>query len=220
MSFRAIFVLVAVTFSASAAAQPAEIAILPPELPWSGKSLELALSADHEWATLFEQSGLERTPRYDETVSWLQRLVDEAPELSMVSLGRSAEGREIWMVVASREGAADAAALRKNGRPILLAHAGIHSGEIDGKDAGMMLLRDMTVRKTRRDLLEKTNLLFIPILSVDAHERFSRFGRVNQRGPVESGWRTNRRNLNLNRDYSKLETEERRSATPPGSRRA
>ena len=60
-------------------------------------------------------------------------------------IGRSAEGRDIWMVIASREGAATPEGLRRNGRPILLAHAGIHSGEIDGKDAGMMLLRDMTV---------------------------------------------------------------------------
>jgi len=193
---------------ASVFAQPAESVILPPELPWEGKSLALALPAGHEWATHFEQSGLERTPRYDETVAWLRRLVDRAPELTLVSLGRSAEGREIWMVVASREGAADPAALRENARPTLLAHAGIHSGEIDGKDAGLMLLRDMTVLNRRRALLDRTNLLFVPILSVDGHERFSRFGRINQRGPIESGWRTNRRNLNLNRDYTKLETEE------------
>lgn len=185
-----------------------DTAIFPPELPWQGKSLELAVPGDHEWATPFERMQLEGTPRYDETVSWLEALTAAAPELRMVSLGKSAEGRDIWMVVASREGVATAEALRKNGRPTLLAHAGIHSGEIDGKDAGMMLLRDMTVRGTRKSLLDKANLLFVPILSVDAHERFGAFNRMNQRGPLESGWRTNRRNLNLNRDYAKLETEE------------
>ena len=205
---RSLAALLTVAGATSVFAQPAETMILPPELPWSGKSLELVVPADHEWATHFEQSGLERTPRYDDTVAWLQRLVKRAPELTLVSLGPSAEGRQIWMVVASREGAADPAGLRKNGRPTLLAHAGIHAGEIDGKDAGLMLLRDMTVLKTRRALLDRTNLLFIPILSVDGHERFSRFGRINQRGPIETGWRTNRRNLNLNRDYAKLETEE------------
>lgn len=194
-----------------ALAQPAETAILPPELPWHGKSLELALPADHEWATPFERSGLERTPRYDETVAWLERLVAASPRLHMLSLGQSAEGRDVWMVVASKEGAATPEALQANGRPTLLAHAGIHSGEIDGKDAGMMLLRDMTVLGTQSALLDRANLLFVPILSVDAHERFSRFSRMNQRGPVESGWRTNGRNLNLNRDYAKLETEELRA---------
>ncbi len=203
--------LLALACAATAAAQPAASPILPPELPWNGKSLELAIAPDHEWATTFEASGLERTPRYAETVAWLEKLAAAAPELEMVSLGKSAEGRDLWMVIASREGAATPEALAANGRPILLAHAGIHSGEIDGKDAGMMMLRDMTVLSKRSALLDRANLLFIPILSVDGHERFSRFGRINQRGPAEMGWRTNARNLNLNRDYAKLETEELRA---------
>ena len=85
---------------------------------------------------------------------------------------------------------------------------GIHSGEIDGKDAGLMLLRDMTVRGTKRDLLEQANFLFVPIFNVDGHERASKFGRVNQRGPEMMGWRTNSKNLNLNRDYAKADTPE------------
>ncbi len=48
----------------AALAQPTSSPILPPELPWSGESLELALAPEHQWATTFEVSGLERTPRY------------------------------------------------------------------------------------------------------------------------------------------------------------
>jgi hypothetical protein len=101
--------------------------------------------------------------------------------------------------------------MRASGKPILLAQAGIHAGEIDGKDAGLMLLRDMTVRGTRHDLLEHCQLLFIPILNVDGHARFSAYSRINQRGPAESGWRTTARNLNLNRDYTKLDAPETRA---------
>ncbi len=209
MKHRRLWPLLTLVYATSALTQPSPI--LPPELPWSGKSLELAVDPTHEWATPFETSGLERTPRYAETAAWLERLADAAPELTMVSLGKSAEGRDVWMVIASASGAATPEALAANGRPTLLAHAGIHSGEIDGKDAGMMLLRDMTVLGKKPGLLERANLLFIPILSVDGHERFSRFSRVNQRGPVEMGWRTNARNLNLNRDFVKLETEELRA---------
>ena len=210
--------LVVVLLAPPALAAPE--AVLPPELPWDGKSRSLIAPAGDPWMTPAEASGLTTTPGYDETVAWLRSLVVASPQLDMVSLGKSAEGREIRMVIASLEGAASPEELRANGRPSLLAHAGIHSGEIDGKDAGMMLLRDMTVRGasqlspfggTRRALLEASNLLFIPILSVDGHERFSRFSRINQRGPVEMGWRTNARNLNLNRDFTKLETEELRA---------
>jgi hypothetical protein len=186
-------------------------AVLPPLEPWQGRSLELALPADHPWATPFERSGMARTPSYDETVAWLERLVAAAPELEMVSLGASPEGREIWMVIASREGAATPEALHAVGRPLLLAQGGIHAGEIDGKDAGMMLLRDLTVGKRLAGLLDRVSLLFVPILSVDGHERSSPWGRINQRGPAETGWRTNARNLNLNRDYAKLDTPEVRA---------
>ena len=78
-----------------ALAQPAVSPVLPPELPWNGKSLELAIDPEHAWATLFEASGLERTPRYDQTVAWLESLAAAAPELKMVSLGKSAEGRDV-----------------------------------------------------------------------------------------------------------------------------
>ncbi|MEO5721711.1 MAG: M14 family metallopeptidase [Chthoniobacterales bacterium] len=139
----------------------------------------------------------------------MQKLVAAAPEqLKLVSLGKSPEGREIWMVVATMEKEFTPDALRKGGKAIVLAQAGIHAGEIDGKDAGMMLLRDMTVRGTKRDLLEHANFLFVPIFNVDGHERRSRFGRVNQRGPEVMGWRTTSRNLNLNRDYAKADAPE------------
>ncbi len=166
------------------------------------------MGADDPWVTPAERTGLTATPTYAETVTWLQRLVEAAPELSMVSLGRSPEGRDIWMVVASAEGAFTPATLKASGKPTLLAQAGIHPGEIDGKDAGLMLLRDMTVKSTKTKLLSGANFLFVPILGVDGHERSSLYGRINQRGPVEMGWRTNARNLNLNRDYSKLDTPE------------
>ncbi len=216
---RAAVVVGVAALAFSAFAQPAPVssseaarrAILPPELPWHGKSLALVASPLDPWITPAEQAGFERTPSYEETLAYLRRLAAAAPELHLVSLGKSPEGRDIWMVVASKERARTPQALLLNGKPTLLAQAGIHAGEIDGKDAGLMLLRDLTVRGTRRALLERANLLFVPILSVDGHERNSPFSRLNQRGPRESGWRTNGRNQNLNRDYGKLDTPEVRA---------
>jgi murein tripeptide amidase MpaA len=204
--------LAAVTLSVPGVASEIDaVDHLPPTIPWDGKSRDLVLPADHEWVTPSERSGLTTTPRYDETVEWLRRLAKATPDLEMVSIGKSAEGRDVWMVIASRAENKTPEGLIASGEPIVLAQAGIHSGEIDGKDAGLMLLRDMTVVGSRRELLDEVHLLFIPILSVDGHERFSRHSRINQRGPEEMGWRTNARNLNLNRDYVKLETEELRA---------
>ena len=195
----------------SATLTSAQTAILPPAIPWNGASRKLALPASDSWVTPSEATGFRTTPRYDETVAYLRRLVAAAPQLKMISLGKSDEGRDVWMVIASKERAFTPEALRRSGKPSLLAQGGIHSGEIDGKDAGLMLLRDITVRGTKRELLDRANLLFVPIFNVDGHERVSRFSRINQRGPEESGWRTTSRNLNLNRDYMKADTSEMRA---------
>ncbi len=186
-------------------------AILPPLLPWQGKSEALAVAPNDPWITPVERSNFERTPRYEETMAWLQKLVAASPQLKMISLGKSGEGRELWMIIASQERAFTSAALRATGKPTLFAQAGIHAGEIDGKDAGMMLLRDITARNKKSDLLAQANLLFLPIFNVDGHERFSAFNRINQRGPTEMGWRTTARNLNLNRDFAKADAPEMRA---------
>ncbi|ABL98373.1 M14 family metallopeptidase [Shewanella amazonensis] len=182
-------------------------AVLPPIETWQGASEALMLARDSKWATPFEQSGGLKSPDYEATMAWLDKLVKRSKYLSKVSLGKSPQGRDIWMIVASKEGADTPGKLEKQGKPSVLVQAGIHSGEIDGKDAGMMLLRDIEMGG-KSALLDKVNLLFVPIFSVDAHERASEYNRVNQRGPVTMGWRTNARNLNLNRDYAKADTKE------------
>ncbi|MCU0255924.1 MAG: M14 family metallopeptidase [Vicinamibacterales bacterium] len=209
---RSIAALALLLVPALGAAQPRPVrAVLPPELPWSGRSEALARPASDPWVTPSEASGLTATPRYDETVEWLQKLVSATPDLRMASIGTSPEGRRLWMVIASRDRAFTPREARATGKPIVLAQAGIHAGEIDGKDAGLMLLRDMTVGGTARDVLDQVILLFVPVFNVDGHERFSPYTRINQRGPVEAGWRANARGLNLNRDYAKVDTEEMRA---------
>ncbi len=184
--------------------------ILPPVMEWNGKSEALIAKTTNPWITAAEKSNFISTPDYNETISWFKKLTAASPLLTIVSIGKSVEGRDIYMIIASSEKNITAAALKKSAKPLLLAQAGIHSGEIDGKDAGMMLLRDIAFGN-KKSLLDKVNFLFIPILSVDAHERSSPYNRPNQRGPQNMGWRTNAQNLNLNRDYAKLDTKEIRA---------
>ncbi|HZN03422.1 MAG TPA: M14 family metallopeptidase [Candidatus Polarisedimenticolia bacterium] len=163
------------------------------------------------WKTAYEKSGFLETPRYQETIDYLKRLEKGSPWIRVSSFGKSGEGRDLVLVVASSDRAFDPAAAKKTGKAILLLQAGIHAGEIDGKDAGMMLLRDMAITKTRAALLDGAILLFMPMYNVDGHERFGPYNRTNQNGPREMGWRTTARNLNLNRDYLKADAPETRA---------
>jgi hypothetical protein len=92
--------------------------------------------------------------------------------------------------------------------PVLLFQGGIHSGEIDGKDAGFLVLRDLLENRAIPGALDKVTFVFVPVFSVDAHERFGPWNRPNQNGPEEMGWRATAENLNLNRDYAKAQAPE------------
>ena len=186
-------------------------AILPPERPWSGKSRDLVRPASDPWATPAEASGLTATPRYDETVAWLRRLVAASSVLDMVSLGKSPEGRDLWLVIASKERAFTPEALRAAGKPTLFAQAAIHAGEVDGKDAGMMLLRDLTVggHEARASSTAPTSCSS-PSSTWTATSVSPPSPASTSADPKEAGYRTTARNLNLNRDYAKLDAPEMR----------
>lgn len=192
----------------AAAASPTDF--LPPAPAWHGASEALVARADNPWITPAEQAHLLDSPNYADTLAWLRRLADASPLVELQEFGRTAQGRPLYVVVATKEKAFTPAALRAGGKPVLLAQAGIHSGEIDGKDAGLMLLRDIAFGG-KDALLDHANLLFIPVFNADGHERSSAWNRPNQRGPVHQGWRTTAQNLNLNRDYVKADAPEMRA---------
>ncbi|MEO7672715.1 MAG: M14 family metallopeptidase, partial [Pyrinomonadaceae bacterium] len=125
--------------------------------------------------------------------------------------GKSGEGRDMPMLIASRDKTFTPEEARKKGRALVLIQAGIHAGEIDGKDAGLALLRDIAITKTRIDLLKDVVILFEPIYNVDGHENSNAYMRINQNGPGEMGFRANATNLNLNRDYMKADAPETRA---------
>jgi murein tripeptide amidase MpaA len=180
---------------------------LPPLQPWSGASDALIAKPDDPWITPSEKTSLTETPSYDETIAYLKKLHEASPLISFQEFGLTAQGRPLYVIVAARDRAFSPEALRKKGRPTLLVQAGIHSGEIDGKVSGLMFLRDIAFRG-KASLLDRANLLFVPIFNADGHERSSEWNRPNQRGPVRQGWRTTAQNLNLNRDYMKADAPE------------
>ncbi|HEY0103965.1 MAG TPA: M14 family metallopeptidase [Brevundimonas sp.] len=187
-------------------AAPWDQPFLPPAPAWNGASRSLLRDASDPWVTAFEADPAhDFSPDYAATRAWFDRLDAASDLIRIEQFGVSPEGRPIYAVVASKDGAAF-----DPSKPVLLAQAGIHPGEIDGKDAGMMLLRDIAVYG-KSDLLDRVNLILIPILSVDGHERASAYSRPNQRGPRIQGWRNTATNQNLNRDYLKLDQPEMRA---------
>lgn len=178
---------------------------LPPAPEWHGASESLIVASDHPWITPAEANGFTNTPTYAETRAWLERLAAASPQVRIETFGRTPQGRELIVVFATADGGE-----LDDDKPTLFVQAGIHPGEIDGKDATMMLLRDIAFGE-KRGLLDRVNLVFVPIFNLDGHERSGPHNRPNQRGPDNQGWRNNALNLNLNRDYVKLDAPEMRA---------
>lgn len=126
-------------------------------------------------------------------------------------VGRSAQQRPLLALTVSEDGVLTPEQARAKKRPVLLVQGGIHAGEIEGKDAGFALLRDLLDGKVAPGAAKAVTFVFVPVLNPDGHERRSPNNRPNQRGPKDMGFRTNGRNLNLNRDFLKADTSEIRA---------
>jgi murein tripeptide amidase MpaA len=168
-----------------------------------------AESPDTVLQTVAEQSGYLRTGRYDEVERLCPAYERIWPDqVRCFEFGRSPEGRPMLAMAVSGSGALTGEEAARRGVPVLLLQAGIHSGEIDGKDAGFLALREMLEKRVLPDALDHSVILFVPVFNVDGHERFGHWNRPNQVGPEQMGWRTTAQNLNLNRDYVKADAPE------------
>jgi hypothetical protein len=79
---------------------------------------------------------------------------------------------------------------------------------VDGKDATLMILRDIALGR-RPELVTGSTILFAPIYNADGHEHVSPYNRSNQNGPVEGqGYRATANGINLNRDFLRLVSPE------------
>ncbi|HEX4960570.1 MAG TPA: M14 family metallopeptidase [Thermoanaerobaculia bacterium] len=162
-------------------------------------------------ATRAETSHFEATSSYEETLAWLRQLQSHFPAMYLGFYGTSGQGRAMPYVVVSAEKAFTGRRAQRLAKPIVLIQNGIHAGEIDGKDASLLLLRDLALGRYP-EVLEKVTLVIVPIYNVDGHERVSPYNRPNQDGPRQGmGFRATANGLDLNRDYLKLSSEEARA---------
>ena len=125
---------VAALFSSPAMSQsiantaPWDQPFLPPVPAWNGASKGLLRDASDPWVTAFEADAAhDFSPNYANTRAWFDRLDAASDLIRIEQFGLSPEGRPIYAVIASKDGAAFDPA-----KPVLMIQAGIHPGEIDG----------------------------------------------------------------------------------------
>ena len=173
----------------------------------------LVASSATAQTTRAERSGFRETSSYADVLSFLDSLQVLSRELRMGTLGISAERRRIPYVIAARPAVATPAEAHRRGKPVVYLQANIHAGEVEGKEAVQMLLRELTVGSLT-NLLDRIVLVAVPIYNADGNERWApgEQNRPGQNGPGTVGQNTNGQGLNLNRDYVKMEAPETRGS--------
>ena len=171
----------------------------------------VAVSAAFGQQTVAERTNYRSTSRHADVLAFCNELAKRSPVVVRQDIGKSREGRVLPMLVLADPPAASAAEAHKNGKMVVLVFANIHAGEVNGKEAVLMLARDIATGADKA-LLKDLVILIIPILNADGNERIDKAHRTEQNGPAGGvGIRANADGYDLNRDFIKLETPEVRS---------
>jgi hypothetical protein len=161
--------------------------------------------------TRAEITNYEETSTYADVTRVIDGLVATSPLVHTESFGKTEEGRDLPLMVISDPKVTTPAAARKLGRPLVFVQANIHAGEVEGKEAVLMLARRL-VSGDLKPLTRQLVLLIAPDYNADGNEKVNVMNRTAQYGPVAGvGTRENSKGLDLNRDYMKLDSAEARS---------
>jgi dipeptidyl-peptidase 4 len=164
-----------------------------------------------ELLTVAEKSGFKATARHAEVVALCEALARSSPLIRLTELGKSGEGRSLPLMIVSDPPISTPAEAKASGKLVVFLFGNIHAGEVDGKEALPMLVRDL-VAKPDHPLLKHLILAVAPIYNADGNERVSKDNRPGQVGPEEGmGKRENAQGLDLNRDFMKLDAPETRA---------
>lgn len=165
----------------------------------------------HAEKTLYRETSL-----HAHVLEFLNELGARTDLVRIASMGRSGEGQDMAIAIASDRGCFTPEEARAQRKTIVMIQANIHAGEVEGKESLLALLRDLTLGKAGKKVLSKICLVAIPDLNPDGNDRISKEnrklnlekleGQVNPEGGV--GTRNSGQGWNLNRDYVKQDSPE------------
>ena len=163
------------------------------------------MNSQHEdFKTVFEKNN-QQTATYAETIDYYKSIASRFKNLKINEAGSTDSGYPLHEVILSASGHFDPKSARDAGKLVLFINNAIHPGEPCGVDASMLLVRDLLTSKT--SVFEDIVLVIIPFYNIGGGLNRGAYSRANQNGPEEYGFRGNAKNLDLNRDFIKCDSE-------------
>jgi hypothetical protein len=158
--------------------------------------------------TVAEKSDFKSTSDYNDVKIFIDQLIRSSTYIRTESLATSIEGREIPLLIIGNPLPKSPVDLINDKRIIVYVQANIHAGEVEGKEATLMYVRDL-LKEKNPEILKNVILLICPLFNADGNEKISPLNRTYQNGPVNGvGLRYNGQFLDLNRDAMKAESPE------------
>jgi len=158
-----------------------------------------------------ERSGFEQTTRYADVVELMEAFDAASDRLHMTTFGYTYEGRPMPMMVVGDVADASPEAVLGSGKTRVWIQGGIHSGEACGKEAMLIMLRDLA-QGAHPEWDDSLVLMIAPLYNADGNELVKIDNRGRQNGPIGGmGQRPNAQGYDLNRDHMKLDSPEARS---------
>lgn len=155
-----------------------------------------------------ERSNFEKTSSYGDVMNFINTIKSKSQDIQVTSIGKSTLGKDIPLLILSHPAINTPEQAKASGKPVIYIQGNIHGGEVDGKEAILMLLRDILLGN-KKDLLDNQVILFLPIYNTDGNDKMAPGLRPSQENsPLETGIRENGQGLDLNRDGIKMETPE------------
>lgn len=145
------------------------------------------------------------SPTYPELISYYKKLDAQHKEIELYAMGESDYGLPIYVCIVN--GAQDSLKTFAKARTstTLLVNNAIHAGEPDGVNACLIWLDNWI--KNGKKTKDLPVIAFIPAYNVGGMMNRSSNSRANQNGPEEYGFRGNAQNLDLNRDFIKMDSK-------------
>ncbi len=152
------------------------------------------------------------TPTYYEAIEMFRQLDEHYSNAVLLEKGLTDCGKPLHLFVMNSEPEFNPEKIHQQGKTILLVNNGIHAGEPEGIDASLEFADDVLRNKDGMiKMLEKTVIVIIPVYNIGGVLNRSAYNRSGQTTPYETGFRGNYANLDLNRDFTKCDSENARS---------
>lgn len=153
----------------------------------------------------FSQYDGNTSPTYHELIAYYKKAAADHKEIELYEMGDSDYGLPIYVCIIN--GAQDSLKTfnKAKSETTILINNAIHPGEPDGVNACILWMEEWIKNGKKLDNLPVVAI--IPVYNVGGMMNRSASSRANQEGPEEYGFRGNTQNLDLNRDFIKMDSK-------------